>query len=83
MTIADRIDAALEKARWQGAEVSSIYLTESDAREYDRHQSRKFRMKLVCLSYRDIEIRFGERSAVYLKGGDRISVAPRLSRRVA
>ena len=83
MSITDRIDAALEKARWQGRTPTAIYLAEPDRKAFDAHQSRAFGMKLFCLSWRDIEIRYGERSAVYLQGGDRISIPARLSARVA
>lgn len=79
--IIDRLDLALQKARFRQEEVRAIYLTTEDRDAFDRAMRAKWRRKIVCFDYEGHEIRRGERSRIYLKHGAEIALA-RLSPRV-
>lgn len=80
--IISRLDAALEKARWQGVGVKAIYLDQDDANAFDAAVSAAFAMKLHCLAYKDHHIRYGERSRVFTDSGSEIAVPKMLSAKV-
>lgn len=88
--ILDRIDAALEKARWQQIEVRAIYLDEVDRKSFDAAMCARIkrdngwkRYKAIHLAYGDHLIRYGTKSRIYSTHGVEIAVPKRLSRKVS
>ncbi len=83
--IRDRIDAALEKMRWQGMEVRSINLTEKDRAELGRAIRKEMRVrgKVHPCGYRDHIVRSGTKSIIWSTHGVGTTIPQRLSPRVA
>lgn len=97
MSIHDRIDAALEKARWRKLELRGIYLDEEDYFAFAKAETERWRKasgskaRVYPLSYEKVLIlgngcaivKPAKRSRVYAKGGEIIDVPKRLSAKVA
>lgn len=80
-SIITRIEAALEKARWRALEIRAIYLTKEDHDDLDAASSWEG-FKVSVLTYKDHQIRRGERSCVYFVGGDKVVIGKRVSPRL-
>lgn len=81
----DRIDAALERMRAQGAGVRYIYLTKATHDEFDRAMCRRSRRKpgtAHCFIWRDIPIVRGQKDVIYSTRGVGFTIHKRLSPRV-
>lgn len=81
--IVDRLDTALERARWRYPESppKCIYLTEDDWREFDVAMSLAWGSKMHCFQYRDLDIRSGKTSRIVTTCGALVAVPMRLSPR--
>lgn len=84
-----RIDAALEKMRFEQIDVRAIYLTEPDRDAFDLAMSKRWAKSHGYKSYRAIfmfygehEVRIGKTSTIYSTHGVGVSVPKRLSPRV-
>ncbi len=96
MTILDRIDTALEKARWRKLELRGIYLDPSDYAAFAKIRTAQYRREtgskasLLPLSYEHVLIlgknlllvKEATGSAVYATSGEGIAIPKRLSARV-
>jgi hypothetical protein len=97
MSLYDRIDAALEKARWRKLEVRGIYLDEADYFAFAKAETDRWRkasgskVRVYPMSYGNVLIlgsgcsivKPATRSRVYAKGGETIDIPKRLSAKVA
>lgn len=81
--IVTRVESALERARYRGEKVRALCLSEADRKAWNKARSKEWGSEVVSLSYCDIPIRHGERSAVYTDVGVAIYVPKRLSAKVA
>jgi hypothetical protein len=82
--IADRIDAALEKAAWRYPESPPklIYLSDGDWAELDAVMSEAWGSNMRLFTYRNLDIRSANRSRIVTDRGCLIAVPAKLSRRV-
>jgi hypothetical protein len=71
VSILARLDAAFERAGWQ------------DWRDFDAAIREEWPSVAHCFSYRDVQIRKGNRSRLSTKGGCLVCVPKRLSPRIA
>ena len=96
MSIYDRIDAALEKARWRQLELRGIYLDEEDYFAFAKAETIRWRKasgskaRVYPMSYENVLIIGGKalvspakHSAVYAKSGEAIYIPKRLNVKVA
>jgi hypothetical protein len=85
VSILARLDAAFERAGWRYPESSVrwIYLDEQDWRDFDAAIREEWPSVAHCFSYRDVQIRKGNRSRLSTKGGCLVCVPKRLSPRIA
>lgn len=79
--IVERIDAALDKARWRELQPRWLYLTVEDHDELDASQEWQG-FKCSVLTWRDLQIRRGGRSMIVAHFGVCVAVPKRLSPRV-
>lgn len=82
-SIVRRIEATLERVRWQRAQVRGIYLTEADHDALDAAYSKANGGPRAVLSFGDHLIFRGERSAIYSTCGVAFYIPKRLSPRTA
>jgi hypothetical protein len=84
MSIADRIDAAFEKAAWRFPESRPkvVYLTDADWAELDAAMSEEWGSNMRLFTYRNLDIRRGRRSQVITDRGCAVCVPRVLSPRV-
>jgi hypothetical protein len=96
MTICDRIDSALEKARWRKLELRGLYLDSADYAALAKQRTAEHRAafggraKIWPLSYESVlligrpllPVKAGQSSAVYATSGEAIAIPKRLSSRV-
>lgn len=83
--IRDRIDAALEKMRWQRLEVRCILLTERDRKELGRAIRRDLggKGRVEVCGYGGHIVRTGKQNIIYSTHGVETYIPKRLSHRVA
>jgi hypothetical protein len=95
--IIDRIEAALEKARWRKLELRGLYLDSDDYADFAYAETVRYQEAtggttiLWPLSYENIlilgdkalPVNAGTRSAIYATSGEAIAVPKRLSNLVA
>ena len=85
-SIIDRLDAALEKMRWQQLSVRIICLTKTDLKALDRANTAAFGVKgckIHTCDHRGHPVRVGPRSVIYSTHGYAMAVPYRLSAKVA
>lgn len=85
-SITDRIDAALEKMRWQQQEIRSIILNKADMKALDRANTIIFGVKgckAHTCGYRGHVVKSGKHSRVYSTDDVQLAVPMLLSKRVA
>ena len=96
-SIEDRIQAALEKARWRKLELRGMYLDEEDYQELADSETENYRKStgssaklwpctyqhVLLLSRKAIPVHEAIVSAVYATSGERICIPKKLSPRVA
>ena len=78
-----RIDAALEKARWQQIEVRRIYLDQADLDALDAAMTADFGMQIRACTYEGHGVSIGKSSVVYSTHGVGVRVPKRLNAKVA
>jgi hypothetical protein len=82
-----RIDAALEKMRFQGMEVRAIYLDPVDDAAFVKANTRYWRKALksratfFATTYRDHFLKRGTKSRIYSTNGVEVAIPKRLSKR--
>lgn len=95
-SIYDRVDAALEKARWRNLALRGIYLNPADYAAFAKAETVRWRKetgsKALCwpLSYQHVlilgksalPVKEAKSSAVYATSGEQIAIPKRLSPRV-
>lgn len=85
-SIIERLDAALEKMRWQQLAVRTICLTKADLKALDKANTLAFGVKgckAHTCGYRGHVVRVGPRSVIYSTHGYETAVPYRLSAKVA
>lgn len=95
-TILDRIDCALEKARWRKLELRGLYLDHEDYADFAHAMTLRYQQEtgstaiLWPLSYENVlllgrsavPVKEGQSSAIYATSGEPICVSKKLSHHV-
>jgi hypothetical protein len=95
-SIIDRIEAALEKARWRKLDLRGLYLDHEDYADFAYAETIRFQQEtgsqamlwplsydnVLILGAKAVPVKGAGRSAVYANSGEEIRVAKRLSPRV-
>jgi hypothetical protein len=81
--IIDRLEVAFERARWRFPESPPkiILLTEEDWTAYDEAIREQWPSAVRCFSYRDVQIRSGNRSRLITKHGCPVAIPRQVSAR--